>query len=211
MNISLLPLLLLFTFFSAAQDTELSESQFLKLEEEARAQMNGDTEKSFSIAEDIGKSSNPIHQASSAGIKSYLYQLAGELELSDEQYELALGILQKLPDTKEKMRTHMVILNYWGLIQWKREKLSEALKAYEVGKKLALQLKDQKQLIKFLNNLSQLNVNTYNYKSALALSKTSDSLLGQNVELYSHDQYIRTKNKVHYNIAWCYDRNGLEK
>ena len=46
MNLYLLPLLLLFTFFSAAQGTELSESQYLKLEEKARAQMNGNREES---------------------------------------------------------------------------------------------------------------------------------------------------------------------
>lgn len=211
MNTFLLPLLLLLTFFSSAQVTELSESEYLKLEEEARKEMNGDMDKSFSIAEGIGESSNPIHQSSSAGIKSYLYQLEGEEELSDEQYELALQILQKLPDSKEKMRTHMVILNYWGLIQWKREDLTKAYKAFEEGRKLAIRLDDKKQLIKFLNNISRIQINAKNYKSALATLRTSDSLFTENADDYTQEQYARAKSQTAYNLALSYEKYGGER
>jgi hypothetical protein len=211
MNTFLLPLLLLLTFFSSAQVTELSESQYLKLEEEARAQMNGDTDKSFAIAKEIGRSNNPVHRSSSAGIKSYLYQIIGEEKLSDEQYWLAFEILEIAPDSREKKRMRMVLLNYGGLIYLKREDLTKAYKAFEEGRKLAIRLDDKKQLIKFLNNISRIQINAKNYKSALATLRTSDSLFTENADDYSQEQYARAKSQTAYNLALSYEKYGGER
>jgi YesN/AraC family two-component response regulator len=210
MKIYLLPLVLLLTIFSNAQSIEISDSQYLKMEDEARAEMNRDIDKSFSIAQQIGKSSNPIHRASSAGMKSYLYQLNKNVELSDEQYELALQILRKEPDSKEKTRIRMVLLNYRGLIHLKRLEYSEASEQFEEGKKLALQLNNKKQLIKFLNNIANIQIDARSYKSAMVTLKASDSVFTVNAEGYSQTQYRLAKSLTQFLLGQCYFRYGLQ-
>lgn len=211
MRFFLLPLTLLLTIVSSAQEKELPEQEYLRLEQEARADMNGDTELAFELSDEIALSTNPRHKASAAGIKSYLYEIWGEPKLSDEQYRLALKYLAKAPDSKEKMRLHSVILNYGGLIQSGRDELSEAYKMYEEGRAISEELNDYKQLIKFLNNMSRLSVATKNYKSALTTLKTSDSLLMLNADSYSLEQFRRAKATVNNELGWCFDRYGIQK
>ncbi len=191
-----------------AQERHLSESEFLELEQQAKQEMNGDFEKAFSLAETINSSNNPIHQAAAEGIKSYLFQINGDEDRADEHYQKALEKLKGLPDSKEKTRTYMVLLGYHGLMCWKRDELLSAYSAFNESRELAIQLGDQYQLMKALNNMSLIDIEAKNYKAALATLKLSDSLLKANGSLFDYNQYRGRMSILHYNIGLCYDRYG---
>lgn len=207
-------LLLILLFVSNcinAQNHELSEEEYLKLEDEARKEINGDMEKALELAGQIDQSGNFLHKASAAGIRSYVYQLYGYPELSDSCFEQSFVLLAKVPNSKMKMRLQAIILNYGGLIQKNRRDWSEACKLFEKGKNISLLLNDPKQTIKFFNNMAYVLIETGHFKEALADLKESSAILMQNEHLYSSDQFRRAKAQLNYNLAQCYDGQGVFK
>ncbi|MFK7783938.1 MAG: helix-turn-helix domain-containing protein [Crocinitomicaceae bacterium] len=206
----LLLITLLTTSLTNAQNKELSEQEFLKLEAEAKVNMNRDRDKSFAIAKEIARSNNPIHKAASAGIECYLYQINFDETKSDEKYALAMSFLSQVPDSREKQRTQMVLMNYAGLIQKSRGNLTEAYEKFEMCKKEAIQLGENIQVLKTLNNLSELDTQAKNYKTALARLKVSDSLLHQMDDL-SQEEYWGRMSQLHYRIGSCFEKYGTQK
>lgn len=204
-----LPLFIILIHLSSnAQKQYLSESRFLELEEQAKKEMNRDIDKSFELADEINKSNNPIHQAAAAGIKSYLHQIQGDAVSADEQYEEALRLLKGVPDSREKMRTSMVLHGYRGLMYWKRDEFLKAHDEYNAAQMLAIQLDDVYQLMKVLNNSASLDIELKNYKVALETLMLSDSILKNNGDRYEPHQYTARMSMVHYNLGLCYDQYG---
>lgn len=207
-------LFILFLFalkLASAQKTELPQNQYRELESKARLKINSNIDSSMFYANKIEQSQNSLHQAFSAGLKSYLYQLEGDTKRSDELYKRAFVLLEKSKQSKEKLRVHSVILNFGGLTKWKRKLLSEAVMCFEEGKKISAKISDQIQLIKFSNNISKLNIEAGNFKSAIVASKYSDRISTKIRASYSDEEFQNAKSNIYFNLGYSYEHYGIPK
>ena len=139
-------LLFLMASLIYSQEKGLSNGEYLSLEEKARGFINSNVDSSFTYANKIEKSSNSLHKAFAKGLKSYLYRIKGDTLKSNFYYNQAFNFLDKSLASNEKIRIHSILLNYGGLIDWKREKLNEALLKYKKARKLSEQIDDFKQM-----------------------------------------------------------------
>ncbi len=211
MKIQLFILFLFALKLASAQKTELLQSQYRELESKARLKINSNIDSSMFYANKIEQSQNLLHQAFSAGVKSYLYQLEGDTKGSDELYKRAFVLLEKSQQSNEKLRVHSLILNYGGLIGWKRKLYSEALMNFEEGRKISTKISDQIQLIKFSNNISKLNIDAGNFNSAIIASKYSDRVSTKIRATYSDEGFQNAKSNIYFNLGYSYEHYGRSK
>ncbi len=211
MKIQLFILFLFALKLASAQKTELPQNQYREFESKARLKINSNIDSSMFYANKIGQSKNSLHQAFSAGIKSYLYQLEGDTKRSDELYKRAFVLLEKSKQSNEKLRVHSVILNFGGLTKWKRKLLSEAVMCFEEGKKISAKIGDQVMLINFNTNSASLNIEAKNYKSAIEALKNSDRLTTQIRSTYDDNYFQNVKSNIYFNLGLSYAHFGIEK
>jgi AraC-like DNA-binding protein len=211
MKIQLFILFLFAINLTSAQKTGIPENLYLELESKARLMINSNIDSSMFYADKIGQSRNSLHQAFSAGLKSYLYQIEGDTKRADELYKRAFVLLDKSQQSNEKLRVHSVILNYGGLIGWKRKRYSEALTCFEKGRKISIKISDQIQLIKFSNNMSKLNIEAGNFVSAIRASKYSDRVSTKIRDTYSEEGFENVKSNVYFNLGYSYAHFGYQK
>lgn len=200
-----------FLFFIAintcfSQSTSvLSNEQYQKLHDKARALINSNVDSSFVYANKIEKSNDYLHQSFAKGIKSYLYQLKGDSVASKKYYKQAFVYLNSVKSSNEKIKLNAYLLNFGGLSEWKRGNLSNALACYKNGKELSEQAKDIIQTIKFNANMASIYGDSGNYRLAIAASKESDKLLDKYQYLLSKDQIENYKSIINLNLGNFYE------
>ena len=207
--ISFLLFLVLNTSF-AQQKKELTEQEYLLLQDKIRRNANVNLDSAFIYANKMAQSSNNKHLAFANGSLSYLLQLKNNTLKSKEKYLLAFKYLDKLPDSSDKMRLKSYLYNYGGLIEYKRGNFSEALENYQQGMKLSVQLDDIIQIVKFRGNIAYVNEAVGNYQLAIKNLRQLDKVVDQNENLYTKEQYNSIKSNNNVTLGGSYESSYMK-
>ncbi|WKL46978.1 helix-turn-helix domain-containing protein [Flavobacterium pectinovorum] len=207
--ISFLLFLVLNTSF-AQQKKELTEQEYLLLQDKIRRNANVNLDSAFIYANKMAQSSNNKHLAFANGSLSYLLQLKNNTLKSKEKYLLAFKYLDKLPDSNDKMRLKSYLYNYGGLIEYKRGNFSEALENYQQGMKLSVQLDDIIQIVKFRGNIAYVNEAVGNYQLAIKNLRQLDKVVDQNENLYTKEQYNSIKSNNNVTLGGSYESSYMK-
>lgn len=194
-----------------SQEKGLSNSEYLSLEEKARGFINSNVDSSFTCANKIEKSNNTLHKAFAKGLKSYLYQIKGDTLQSNFYYKQAFNFLDKSLASNEKVRIHSILLNYGGLIDWKREKLNEALLKYKKARKLSEQIDDFKQILKTDSNSALIYSQVGNNKLAISILKNSNRILDSNEFKFTEEDFFNNKSTLFLNLGYAYYKIHSDK
>ncbi|WP_130734200.1 helix-turn-helix domain-containing protein [Flavobacterium sp. J27] len=194
-----------------SQKNKLKDTDYLRLQDKARSYLYIDIDSAYYFASQIEKSSNHIHQSFANGIKGYIFQLKNDTLNSKKHLNSAYDLLKYIPDSKEKRMTTSYLLNYDGLIEWKKNNLTIALKKYQEGKKIAESINDIVQTVKFNANIGLINKNIKNYDIAITTFKKSLLLVNQNFEVFPKEEINSMISNIHLNISNCYERKFQEK
>ena len=196
--------LILVNFAHSQKKVELSNSNYLQLQEKVRFLMSTDVDSAFVVEKQIENSSNVMHKAFAFGAKSYLYQLKNDSVNSKKSYTQATYYFNLLKPSLEKTKLNSYLLNYSGLCDYKRNNYSDALIKYQKGRLLSLQVNDVKQLIKFSNNIALINKEIGNYKESITALKQSIKTTNENAILYDEKQLKFNNFNGNYRIANSY-------
>lgn len=189
-----------------AQPTkELTEQEYLDLQDKIRFTINGDFDEGLSYLEQLYKSKNEERLAFAYSVGSYLYQLKGDAVKSDQKYEEGLKHLQKIPESDRKTKLHSYICNYRGLTYWKRANYGKALSNYQEGIKLSTKINDVIQIVKFKANIALLNEGVGNYQLSIKILRQNDAFLDKNENLYEKEQFQNSKSNTYTNLGNCYE------
>ena len=135
------------------------------------------------------------------GSNRTFFQLKGDTVESKKTLKKAFQLLNQLPHSKSKIQLHSYLLNYAGLIEWKKNNLGKALKYYSEGKALSNQINDIEQIVKFNNNISLIYSDVKEFDSAIKTSKETYLLLRKYGYLFDKDQFYLNKSNTSFNIA----------
>lgn len=202
--ISFLLLLVLNTTL-AQQKNELTEKEYLELQDKIRFSMNANFDQGLKYVDQMLKSSNNKHLAFANAAASYLYQLKGDKVKSDQEYNKALKCLEKMPDSEDKKRINSYLYNYKGLTEWQRGNFSKALENYQEGIKLSTEIGDVVQIIKMKGNIALLNEEVGNYQLSIKILRQNDKFLDQNESLYEKEQFQNGKSNMYTNLGNSYE------
>ena len=185
----------------------LSDIDYEKLSDKARIFVNSNRDSAFIYADRIEKSNNFLHQSFAQGLKSYLYQLKNNDSIKSKQlYKRAFHLLEKIPSSNEKTKMNAYLLNIGGLSEWRRGNFGKALVLYQKGKKLSEKINDLKQVVKFNNNISNINYEVGNYSLAIRAAKESDKFTDKIEYLYTEEQFISSKSNINLNLGNFYKK-----
>lgn len=199
-------LLNVFLTFSQKQfKVKINDSDFLLLQEKTRNNFNSHIDSSFYYAEKIITSDNKIHQAFGYGAKSYLYAIQNKLKLASKEYNIAISLISKLPESRLKIQNTSYIYNYGGVIDYFNKNYSEALDKFILAKSLSLKINDIVQLIKISGNIANIKSDIGNYAEAINTYKESDKLVEINKLIYSQNEYLENKSRINENIGIAYE------
>jgi AraC-like DNA-binding protein len=203
-------LIISFLFFlilstGVAQKKELTEKEYLELQDKIRFSMNTNFDQGLKYTDQMLQSNNNKHLAFANGAASYLYQLKGNQTKSDQKYALALKYLSKMPESDEKSRVNSYLYNYRGLTEWKRGNFSKALGSYQDGIKLSTKIGDVIQVVKFKGNVALLNEEVGNYELSIKILKQNENFLDQNENLYEKEQFQNAKSNMYTNLGNSYE------
>lgn len=183
----------------------LSEKQYHELHDKARANQYVNLDSSFYYVQKIEVSDNPKHLAFAAGFKSYLYQLKNDTIQSDLFQRKSLEYLNQLPASVEKKKLEANLLNYYGLCDWKRTHLKLALEHYQKGKKIAEEIDDMMQIIKFNSNIALIHKDIGNYTTAINTFQQSLKFILANQYLYPQQELNSMICNTHLALSSCYE------
>ncbi|MEZ0128388.1 helix-turn-helix domain-containing protein [Flavobacterium sp. LBUM151] len=202
--ISFLLFLVLNTSF-AQQKKELTEQEYLVLQDKIRLNANTNIDSAFVYANKMAQSGNNKHLAFANGSLSYLFQIKNNTSKSKEKYILAFKYLDKMPESRDKKRLTSYLCNYGGLIEYKRGNFSKALENYQQGIKLSIELDDIIQIVKFKSNIAFVNEAVGNYELAIANLKQLDLVVDNNENFYTKDQFNTIKSNNNITLGGSYE------
>jgi len=194
----------------AQQEKELTEQEYLVLQDKIRLNANTNIDSAFVYANKMAKSDNNKHLAFANGSMSYLFQLKNNTLKSKEKYLLAFKYLDKMPESNDKIRLKSYLYNYGGLIEYKRGNFSEALENYQQGMRLSVQLDDIIQIVKFRGNIAYVNEAVGNYQLAIKNLRQLDNVVDQNENLYTKEQYNSIKSNNNITLGGSYESSYMK-
>lgn len=184
----------------------LSNSQYVLLQEKVKLQIKNNLDSAFYYSNEIERSNNDWHKIFAKSYKSYYFQLKGDTLLSNSEMKEASLLLSRQKSGVEKDRLLAHVYNLSGIILKKRGKFSAALEQYKRGKIISNRLNDQKQLIKFNNNIASINSEIGNFSHSIESLKENDEIVDKIEYLYTKPEYLNTKSLINYSLA-----NNFEK
>ncbi|TDP03925.1 AraC family transcriptional regulator [Flavobacterium sp. 245] len=198
--------LILLVFNSGfAQQTQVTEQEYLALQDKIRFSMNTNVEQGIVYAKELMKSNNNKHRAFANGAASYLYQMKGNFAKSEEMYKKAFQYLDKMPESSEKTKLKGYLYNYRGLTEWKRGNLSEALENYQKGVKFSLEVEDVIQVVKFKSNIALINEEVGNYQLAIKNLRQNNDFIDKNERVYPKEQFQNSKSNINLDLGGSYE------
>lgn len=198
---------LLFLVFANgfAQKTQISEQDYLDLQDKIRFSMNSNADTGLAYTVKLMKSNDEKHLAFAYGAASYLYQLKGNVAKADENYKTAISHLDKMPESSEKTKLTGYIFNYRGLTEWKRDNLGQALENYQKGIKFSTEVNDVIQMVKFKSNIALINEEIGNYQLAIKNLRQNNDFINKNENVYSRDQFQNSKSNINIDLGASYE------
>lgn len=197
--------------FIYGQNKRLSENDFVLYQENIRAQTNNNIDSAFYYVEKIINNTE-IHsqKAFALGAKSYLFQIKNDTLKSNKYYLEAQNISTKIKNLNDKNKVLSSLHLYRGLTYWKRQNFSNALIEYQKGKIISEKLNDRIQVVKFNNNIANINSAVGNFKLAINSAKESDYLTNKMEFLYTKEQFLRNKSLINLNLGNYYEKLYLQ-
>lgn len=184
----------------------LSNSQYVLLQEKVKLQIKNNLDSAFYYSNEIERSNNDLHKIFAKSYKSYYFQLKGDTLLSNSEMKEASLLLSRQKSGVEKDRLLAHVYNLSGIIFKKRGRFSAALEQYKSGKIISNRLNDQKQLIKFNNNIASINSEIGNFSHSIESLKENNEIVDKIEYLYTKPEYLNTKSLINYGLA-----NNFEK
>ncbi|MBF03626.1 MAG: hypothetical protein CMP76_10050 [Flavobacterium sp.] len=201
-SINLILLFLISNIYS--QSKTLTNEDFEKLKLKIKLEIRNNLDSAYYYCDVIEKSNNYLHKSFSEGYKAYVYELKKDTLSSNEHLIKANNYLKKIKNSPLKYEIECQIINLSGLIDRNRNKYSDALQKFEKGKIIATENKDQKFILKFNNNLASLNADIQNYNLAINSLKDNNNLLNNSRQLYTENEFNKSKSLITYNIGNYY-------
>jgi tetratricopeptide (TPR) repeat protein len=200
-----------FTATFSQQKNTVIEDDYETLKDKIRLYFNSSVDRSLVYAEQMAKSSNYEHLAFANGAMASLLQIKGETAKSKEKYKLALGYLDKMPDSKEKKRVTADVYNNGGLAEWYRGNHGAALEIFQSGIKVSSQIGDIKQIIKFKANIALLNESVGNYKLAIKNDREIIDFVDKNENLFTSAELLNRRSNVYLGLGSAYESYYIDK
>ncbi|MCC9072100.1 helix-turn-helix domain-containing protein [Flavobacterium sp. F-65] len=201
---------LLFFFISSAvfsqKNSELSYKEYALLQDKVRSCANSNVDSAFVFADKIERSSNYSHKTFASGAKAYLFQLKEDSIRSKQYYEQAFKLLGKVKQSKEKSILNADLLNYGGLIDWRKNNLKAAFDKFEKGLSIAKKQNDQIRMVKFYMNISLINIEVGNYKAAILSLKESNKIINQIKHSFSEEKFTNYKSNINFNLGRAFEK-----
>lgn len=201
---------LLFFFITSAvfsqKNSLLSSKEYVLLQDKVRASANSNVDSAFIFVNKIEKSSDYSHKTFASGAKAYLYQLKDDSIKSKKYYEQAFKFLEKVKQSKEKRILNADLLNYGGLIDWRKNNLKAAFDKFEKGLNIAKKENDQIRMVKFYMNISLINIEVGNYKAAILSLKESNKITNQIKHSFSEEKFTNYKSNINFNLGRAFEK-----
>ncbi|MCV9933672.1 helix-turn-helix domain-containing protein [Flavobacterium sp. LS1R47] len=201
---------LLFFFITSAvfsqKNSQLSSKEYALLQDKVRASANSNVDSAFVFVNRIEKSSDYSHKTFASGAKAYLYQLKEDSIKSKQYYEQAFKFLGKVKQSKEKRILNADLLNYGGLIDWRKNNLKAAFDKFEKGVTIAKKENDQIRMVKFYMNISLINIEVGNYKAAILSLKKSNEITDQLKYSFSEEKFTNYKSNINFNLGRAFEK-----
>ena len=201
---------LLFFFITSAvfsqKNSLLSSKEYVLLQDKVRASANSNVDSAFIFVNKIEKSSDYSHKTFASGAKAYLYQLKDDSIKSKKYYEQAFRFLEKVKQSKEKRILNADLLNYGGLIDWRKNNLKAAFDKFEKGLNIAKKENDQIRMVKFYMNISLINIEVGNYKAAILSLKESNKITNQIKHSFSEEKFTNYKSNINFNLGRAFEK-----
>jgi AraC-like DNA-binding protein len=201
---------LLFFFISSTvfsqKNSELSYKEYALLQDKVRSCANSNVDSAFVFADKIERSSNYSHKTFASGAKAYLFQLKEDSIRSKQYYEQAFKLLGKVKQSKEKSILNADLLNYGGLIDWRKNNLKAAFDKFEKGLSIAKKQNDQIRMVKFYMNISLINIEVGNYKAAILSLKESNKIINQIKHSFSEEKFTNYKSNINFNLGRAFEK-----
>lgn len=205
---------LLFLFITSAvfsqKNPDLSNKNYILLQDKVRLYANSNADSAFIFVNKIEKSGNYLHKSFASGAKAYLFQLKGDSIKSNRCYQQAFVFLGKLKQSKEKSILNSDLLNYGGLIDWRRNNLKVAFDKFEKGLNIAKKENDLIRMVKFYMNISLINVEVGNYKAAILSLKESSKITEKIKHSFSEEKYTNYKSNINFNLGRAFEKAYAE-
>ncbi|MBS7254950.1 AraC family transcriptional regulator [Flavobacterium branchiicola] len=188
-----------------AQKIQISEQEYLELQDKIRFSMNSNFDQGLAYTKELMKSTNDGHLAFANGAASYLYQLKGNVAKSDQASKTAFQYLDKMPASPEKTKVTGYLYNYKGLSEWKRGNLGKALDNYQKGIKFSTEVNDVVQMVKFKSNIALINEEIGNYQLSIKNLRQNNDFINKNESVYTKEQFQNSKSNINMNLAGSYE------
>lgn len=200
----LLAILFVFNYGFSQSETYLSKEAYEELQVLAKTSIYVNMDSCFYYVNKIEQSKNPIHKAFANGTKGYLYQLENDSIKSKEALQKSYLYLNKVSQSKEKLQLKAYLLNCEGLSNSDRYNLKIALDKFQQGKKIAEEIGDLVQVLKFNSNIASINIDIGNYNAAISIHQESANFLIKNPDLFPKKEYEFLLANTFVSISNCY-------
>ncbi|MEO6177888.1 MAG: helix-turn-helix domain-containing protein [Flavobacterium circumlabens] len=189
----------------AQQKKELTEQEYLLLQDKIRLNLNANRDSAAVYAYKMAKSDNNKHMAFANVALAYLFQLKDHTAKSKEKYNQAFQYLDKMPESREKIQLKSYLYNYGGLIEAAKGNYSAALENYQKGMKISVQIEDIIQIVKFKSNIAFINDAIGNYQLAIKNLKQINDFIDKNESFYTKEQFHTIKSNNNLTLAGSYE------
>lgn len=188
-----------------AQKKQISEQEYLRLQDKIRFSFNTNVEQGLAYTKELMRSNNIKHLAFATSAASYLYQMKGDTVKCNESYKLSLQYLDRMPESDEKKKLTGYIYNYRGLTEWKRGNFSKALDNYQKGMKFSLAAEDVIQIVKFKSNIALINEEVGNYQLSIKNLRQNNDFIDKNERVYPREQFQNSKSNINLDLGGSYE------
>lgn len=172
---------------------------------EIRRLASSKTDSAFIVAFRLEKSADLEHKIFAKGTLAYLSQSTGDILTSDKKRKEAIELSEKMPHSDKKYRSLAYLYNYIGLIDWQRNKLSNALFELNKGLECSRKINDLKLFIKMGINISLIYQQIDNYQLAIKSLKKAEKLIEENNFRFTENDFLITKSSLLLNLGSNYE------
>ncbi|MBF4506527.1 helix-turn-helix domain-containing protein [Flavobacterium sp. JLP] len=188
-----------------AQNHQITEQEYLALQDKIRLHWNSSPDSVLVYAYQMEKSHNYKHLAFANGVMIAKMQAKGNQKESQKRYKAAFYYLEKMPDSREKTQMKSYLYNYNGIAEYTRGNLGKALESYQEGLKFALETGDVKQMAKLKGNIAFVNDAVGNYQLAIKNLKFLNDFVDENENVFSKEELLNYKSNNNNGLGSAYE------
>lgn len=188
-----------------AQKKQISEQEYLRLQDKIRLHFNANVDSALVYTYQLEKSNDNKHLAFANGAMTVFFQRKGNIKESKKRYQAAFYYLEKMPESDDKTQMRAYIYNYGGLAEWTRGNFSQALENYKTGLKFSTQIGDVKQIIKIKGNIALVNEAVGNYQISIKNLKFLIQFVDENEGVFTKLELLNYKSNYNLGLGTAYE------